>query len=780
MLISYQWLRELLPQLSHSPSEVAQLLTDHSFETAVSHSFAIDPQVKVAKIIGLQPHPNADRLQLVTIEHGSAQATLVCGAHNIKVGDLVPYSPAGTKLFDDQGQTFTLTPAKIRGIVSAGMLNSPRELGLGDSHHGIYLLPPSTPIGTSLLEHLPPDTILDADITPNRAHDCQSHLGIARELAAILNLPMPEMTTPPLPKTSADEWQLDIDLPDQVMRYIGLAFNQVRIQPSPLWLQARLWAIGSKPINNVVDITNYVLFETGYPSHAFDSATLPQAAIGIRFAKPVESLATLDNLTHALSSQNLLITSGDQPVALAGIMGDRAHQVGDATEQIFLETAVFHPYTIQRSAETIKLDTESSRRFSKGLTPALVAAASARAAALLLELTGAKIVGRVEYYPSPVSPKIIKFNPQRVSAMAGQPSSNQAIKDALVRLRCQVKTASTWAVTVPIDRLDLSGEHDLIEEVIRLPGLQQIASRTPKVLEKGPALPELVQWRETIRDILITYNLTEISNYSFSDRAIERLLDLPSDQTALAVTNAIAPEQDSLRTTLLTRLAGNLLANKSEWHIRFSHKEAGIFEIGTVFHGGASGIVPGVVEEECVGVALVGEMADQRAAYDIISAVSEALGVTNPPDDVAAIHVLSDAVPIQRKLGLPVVLIEINLSRLLHHATRQPAFAPAMSGPIATFKTTSKFPPVYRDISLLVDAHITSEQVIKVITKIGGESIQAVDLFDTYQPANSDKKGFAFHVAYQAQDRTMNDTQVNSLHQEISQALIKELQAQLR
>lgn len=780
MLISYQWLRELLPQLSPSPTEVARLLTDHSFETTVSHSFGIDPQVKIAKIIDLQPHPNADRLQLVTIDSGSTQATLVCGAHNIHVGDIVPYSPSGTKLVDDQGQIFTLTPAKIRGIVSAGMLNSPRELGLGDSHHGIYLLPPATPIGTSLTDHLPPDTILAADITPNRAHDCQSHLGIARELAAILNLPMPEMLTPPLPKNSADEWQLDINLPDQVMRYIGLAFHQVRIQPSPLWLQAKLWAIGSKPINNVVDITNYVLFETGYPSHAFDSAKLPQTTIGVRFAKPDESLATLDNLTHALSPQNLLITSGDKPVALAGIMGGQANQVGDTTEQIFLETAVFHPYTIQRSAETVKLDTESSRRFSKGLTPALAAAASARAAALLLELTGAKIVGRVEYYPSPVSPKIIKFNPQRVSAMTGQSSSNQAIKDALVRLRCQVKTASTWTVTVPVERLDLSGEHDLIEEVIRLQGLQQIASRVPRLFAQGPALPELVQWRETIRDILITYNLTEISNYSFSDRVIERLLGLPSDQTALTVTNAIAPEQDRLRTTLLTRLAGNLLANKSEWHTRFSHKEAGIFEIGNVFHSGAGGVVPGVVEEECVGVALVGESAEQRASYDIISAVSEALGVTNPPNDLVTIHTLSGASPIQRKLGLPVVLIEINLSRLLPHATRQPDFTPAMSGPIATFQSMSKFPPVYRDISLLVDAHITSEQVIAVITKIGGQSIQAVDLFDTYQPVNSDKKGFAFHVAYQAQDRTMNDAQVNSLHQEISHALLKELQAQLR
>ena len=780
MLISYQWLRELLPELSPSPSQVASLLTDHSFETTVSHSFALDTQVMTAKIINIQPHPNADRLQLVTIDTGSTQATVVCGAHNIQVGDIVPYSPTGTKLFDDQDQIFTLAPAKIRGIVSAGMLNSPRELGLGDSHHGIYVLPPATSVGTSLADHLPHDTILDADITPNRAHDCQSHLGIARELAAILNLPIPEIVVPPLPKSTAAKWQLNIDRPDQVMRYIGLVFQQVRIQPSPLWLQAKLWAMGSKPINNVVDITNYVLFETGYPSHAFDSTKLPQPTVGVRFARTNESLATLDNLPHALNPQNLLITSGDQAVALAGIMGGQNSQVGDTTEQVFLETAAFHPYTIQQSAESLKLDTESSRRFSKGLTPALVATVSARAAALLLELTGAKLIGRVEYYPSPVAPKVIKFNPQRVSVMAGQPFTDQGIKDALIRLRCQVKTASNWTVILPPERLDLNGEHDLIEEVIRLAGVQQIASRPPHILERGPALPDLVQWRETIRDILVTYNLTETSNYSFSDHVNERLLDLSPDQTALTLTNPVAPEQDHLRTTLLPRLASNLLANKSEWRTKFSHKEAGLFEVGTIFRAGFGGVVSGVVEEECVGVALVGESADQRAAYDIVFAVSEALGVTNPPDDLVTIHVLSSSSPIQRKFGLPVVLIEINLSRLLTHATRQPDFTPALSGPIVIFQSMSKYPPAYRDISLLVDAHITSEQAIAVITKIGGKSIQAVDLFDTYQPANSSKKGLAFHIAYQAQDRTMNNAEVNRLHQEVGEALLKELQAQLR
>jgi phenylalanyl-tRNA synthetase beta chain len=780
MLISYQWLCELLPGLTHNPSQVAGLLTDHSFETVVSHSFAIDPQVITAKITNIQPHPNADRLQLVTIDTGSTQATVVCGAHNIQVGDIVPYSPTGTKLFDDQGKIFTLAPAKIRGIVSAGMLNSPRELGLGDSHHGIYLLPPATSVGTSLADHLPPDTILDADITPNRAHDCQSHIGIARELAAILNLPLPEKTIPPLPQITAEKWQLNIDRPDQVMRYIGLVFHQVHIQPSPLWLQAKLWAMGSKPINNVVDITNYVLFETGYPSHAFDSTKLPEPTVGVRFARTNESLATLDNLPHALNPKNLVISSGDQAVALAGIMGGQDSQVVDTTEQVFLETAAFHPYTIQQSAESLKLDTESSRRFSKGLTPALVSAVSDRAAALLLELTGAKLIGRMEYYPSPVAPKVIKFNPQRVSVMAGQPFTDQGIKDALIRLRCQVKTASTWTVILPPERLDLNGEHDLIEEVIRLAGVQQITSHPPHILEHGPALPDLVQWREAIRDILVTYNLTETSNYSFSDQVNERLLGLSPDQTALTLTNPVAPEQDHLRTTLLPRLSGNLLANKSEWRTKFSHKETGLFEIGTIFRAGFGGVVASVVEEEHIGIALVGEHADEQTAYDIIAEVSQSLGIKTPPADLVTVKVQSAASPIYRKLGLPVVFIEMNLSLLLPHATRQPAYTPAASGPIAIYQSASKFPPVYRDISLLVDGHVSSEEVVAIITKVAGKSIQAVDLFDTYQPANSSQKGLAFHVAYQAQDRTLNDADVNRLHQEVGQALRNELQAQLR
>ena len=781
MLISYNWLRQLLPALTDSPSNVADLLTSHSFETTISHSFALDPNVTVARIVAIASHPNADRLQLVTVDNGRGEATVVCGAHNIEVGDIVPYSPTGTKLLDDQGRLFTLTSAKIRGVISAGMLNSPRELGLGDSHQGIYILPPDTTPGSSLATPLPPDTILDADITPNRAHDCLSHLGIARELAAIKDYPAPVLTIPPLPTAPAQPWLLDITEQNKVMRYIGIALRDIKIKPSPLWLQAKLWAIGSKPINNVVDITNYVLFETGYPSHAFDSARLPGQTIGVRFAEPDERLTTLDDNEHNLTSQNLVITSSNQPVAVAGVIGGVASQVGDSTREIFLETAVFHPYTIQQSAASLKIETESARHFSKGMTPALVDMAAARAAALLQELADAKVTSYVEYFPSPSEPRQIKFNPRRVSALSGTAISAASIKDALTRLRCQVKGKLNWQVTVPADRLDLTGEHDLIEEVVRLSGLQAIMSHSPRLTNQGPKLPEIAQWREMVRDVLVAHNLTETSNYSFSDSNLEHMLGLAVvNDAALVVSNAVAPEQSHLRQSLLPRLAGNLLTNKAAWRTKFSHKESGVFEIGIVFQTGDGGLVPGVVEQEYAAVALVGESANEPAAHAIVTALCAPFGITNPPADIISILPVPAASPIQRKLGLPVVFIEINLSILLTHASLPPDYTPVSSGPIVVYQSTSKFPPVYRDLSLLVDAPVTSEQIQAIIAQVGGPTVAAVDLFDQYQPIDSSQKGLAFHVAYQAQDRTLNDSEVNSLHNNIIAALQRELKAQLR
>jgi phenylalanyl-tRNA synthetase beta chain len=780
MLISYNWLRELVPALSLSPQAVAEQLTDHSFETAVSHSLVIDPRITVAKIIKLEPHPNADRLQLATVDLGQSKTTVVCGAANIKLHDLVPYAPLGANLMDHQGEKFTLQAATIRDVVSAGMLTSPRELGLGENHQGIYLLPPSTPIGTALSDHLPDDTILDADITPNRAHDCLSHIGIARDLAAILKLPAPIISTPPLPELTAGDWRLDINLPTHVLRYIGLALDQVQVQPSPLWLQARLWALGSKPINNVVDVTNYVLFETGYPSHAFDSHQFSAPNIGVRFAQAGDSLTTLDNNDRPLVPENLMITSTGHPVAIAGVIGGQASEVTGNTSQILLETAVFHPYTIQQSAAAQKISTESSRRFSKGLTPVLVDSAASRAATLLREIAGARLINRVEYYPQPAEPRQVTLNLRRIFAVAGQTFTKKEIKDSLTRLRCQVKTGKNWTVTIPPDRLDLSGEHDLAEEVIRLHGLQTIGSNPPRLVQDGLPIPTAVQWREITRNTLVALGLTETYNYSFADLPLEQLVGESIDTAAIPINNAIAPQQSLLRRTLLPRVVGNLLSYKSEWRSGFASKEAGLFEIGIAFHAGAGGVVRGVVEEEHVAIALIGEYAREKFARDIIANICRNVGVVQPPENIVTVITHPASSVIRRKFSLPTILIEINLSALITHSSTAPDYIPAVSGPIVSYRPASKFPPVYRDLSLLVESDITSDQIETVIRRVGGDKVTAVDLFDQYQPANSSQKGLAFHVAYQARDRTMNDAQVNSLHNNIIAALQKVINAQLR
>jgi phenylalanyl-tRNA synthetase beta chain len=590
MKFSYSWLKELLPALALTPEQVADTLTLHSFETVVSHQLTIDPSVTVAKIIQLAPHPNADRLRLATITTGREEITVVCGAPNLSVGDVVSFSPVGAVLKDDASRDFILQAAKIRGVLSPGMLNSPRELGLGDWSAGLYLLPSDTLVGSKLTEHLPSDTILEADVTPNRAHDCLSHVGLARELAALLNLDVAEPQLPLFPASLATEFV--VQSPAHTSRYLGAHLINLKLAPSPLWLQARLWAVGAKPINNVVDITNFVMFEFGNPSHAFDAQKLPGHTFSARLATTGEKLLLLDGTTPSLMPTQLLVTSNNQPVAVAGVMGGAATQVTEGTQEIFLEVANFNPFIIQESSRALKTFTESSARFNKGLSSELVTLATSRLLSLLQELAGAELVGFTDYYPEPPQPQPINFNPARVSRVAGLRISEEESLTSLRRLRCQV---SGQEVTPPFDRLDLASEPDLIEEVIRLVGLSNIPSHAP--VSQTLPLPPLLQKREALRDALVAAGFLEVCNYSFDLANLAEPLGLLNDQS-LKLANPISPNEQYLRQSLLPRLLQNLVTNKAEIRTKQSRYPKAIFEIGTVFRSGGGGRVPGVIEVE--------------------------------------------------------------------------------------------------------------------------------------------------------------------------------------
>lgn len=787
MKVSYNWLTSLIPALTLTPAELAELLTKHSYNTEIAAEFKIDPKVTVVKIIKIEPHPNADRLRLATITDGQNEVRVVCGAPNIKEGDVVPYSPPGTTVRDENGEPFQIKLAKIRGVESPGMLNSPRELGLGEEHGGIYILPSDTPLGSRLAEHLPNDTILEAEVTPDRAHDSLCHLGIAREVGMLLNLEVVEPPLQPLPDKKLSGWQLDIAV-SEVDRYLGVKLKGAKIQPSPLWMQARIWALGHHPINNVVDISNYVTWEFGNPTHTFDAAKLNSRKIGARFAKTGETLRTLDDVPHELTPQMLVITNNDEPVAAAGVIGGEGTEVDENTTEVFLESASFHAYTVQRAATLLKTATESSARFGKGLSPVLAERTATRALNLLNELAGAEIEGVVEYYPRPAQTVTVKFNPKRVSRMAGVAISDDQVVAILKQARCDVRDAGDlWQITPPIERLDLAAEHDLVEEVIRIYGLENIPATTvqqsqPSILDSG------AQCRENIRDLLIQNGLTETYNYSWEDENLLQLLNISfAESERLALTNPTAPENKFLRRELMPRLLGNVLTNKAEFRKKFSGVERGLFEIGTTFQPGKGGRVPGVIEEEKIAMATVGANAVGQLT-NIIDALCRAYGISKAAE-LAKAEQLNTATSLAGKIGLPVATAEFSLSRLIESATQQPQFelSEADTREARQYVAPSKYPPVYRDLAILVDPKVSIEQVRGVIARAGGKLVADVDLFDVYDrmpdaetSGDPAKKSLAFHIAYQAPDRTLTSFNADALHQRIVKELQTEFQALLR
>lgn len=783
MRFSYSWLKDFLPELTATPEQVAETLTSHSFETVVAGRLAVDPQILVAKIVKLEPHPNADRLRLATVETGAGEVTVVCGAPNIQVGDVVPFSPPGTTLVDGEGGRFVLKPATIRGVESPGMLNSPQELGLAAWHGGIYLLPPETPIGSRLADHLPADTILEADITPNRAHDCLSHRGVARELAALWQLTVREQSTASLPTTSLTDWTVSIENPDDTRRYVAVHVTGVQVKPSPLWLQARLWAVGARPINNVVDITNYVMYELGNPLHAFDAARLPQRSLQIRRAQAHEQLTTLDDQVRRLSPEQLVIATGDEPIAVAGVMGGHGSEVTESTAELLLEVASFRPYLVQTAAQALGLTTESSRRFSKGITPAVVGEAAARAVQLLGEQAGAMAVGVMDEYPRHAQAPVVSFRPERVSAMAGMTVPLPQTRAVLTQLRCEVAgEGAVWQVVPPIERLDLLGEQDLIEEVVRVVGLHEIPVQVPVAPPAPARLPVLVQWREQVRDVLVASGLSESYGYSFEDDTFAQWYGLPVGDERVELSNPVAPEQRFLRRRLLPGLVHQVLANKAEFLKPMGAPERALFEIGTVFQVGAGGVVSGVVEREHVAGVLVGERARQMQVDEIVSGVLQQFGITKLAEHSGELMVFDRSHALVRKLGMPVAVFELNLTVLQQAATREPAWQPTLvteQQPVA-YTAPSPYPPVFRDISLLVEPGLTVERVREVLERAGGTLLVDVELFDEYQPDGTAQKSLAFHLMYQSFERTLTTDEVDVLHTAVIAALTDELHAEVR
>ncbi|MCL0065979.1 phenylalanine--tRNA ligase subunit beta [Dehalococcoidia bacterium] len=792
MKVSLKWLQDYV-DITLSPKELAHRLTMAGIETGGIQTIGDGwDNVFVGEVVNLGKHPNADRLQLATVSLGEERHTVVCGAPNIRVGSRVPFARLGAKLHDGRsGKLAELKPAKIRGVLSEGMVCSEKELGISDNHDEIIVLPEEAPLGAPLAQYLG-DTILDVSVTPNRP-DCLSMIGIAREVAALTGSEIR------LPKVYYEEWEpstdemisVEIVDPDLCPRYCAGIIREVEIGHSPHWMQKRLLAAGMRPINNIVDITNFVMLEYGQPLHAFDYEGIGGKRIIVRRAGDGEKLVTIDGEERELSPGTLVIANEKYPMAVAGVMGGSESEVTERTTTILLESANFNNASIRRTSFGLGLVSEASSRFDKSLSPDLPMPAIHRAIGLMVELAGGKAVrGIVDVYPGFAGQsEPVLLTERRANQVLGVDFGIARMQQTLESLgfECAQKSSSELSVSIPYWRTDVKIADDLVEEVARIIGYDEI----PTTMLSGE-LPHhepapLASLRDRIRDIMVGCGMQEIINYSLTSQDV---LDRTgySGETPIRVANPLSQEQEFLRPTLRGGLLRALAANAR-------HQEKGImlFEIGKIYLP-REGDLPEEREmlAGVIGGARYGRswLADEGSfdfyyAKGVLETLFHHLGIEASfeaaedellfPGRIASILLNRSVIGIIGELHpdvavgfdislSPVCLFEIEVEKVLPLAQQSHVFRPI-----------PRFPTTDRDVALLVEANLPARRIEDIIR--GFPQVSQVSVFDLYQGEQvpDGKKSLAFSLRYQALDRTLTDEEVDKIQQKILTKLQKEL-----
>jgi phenylalanyl-tRNA synthetase beta chain len=800
MKVSLKWLSDYV-DVSLPPSELAQRLTMAGIEVkgwqAIGDSWE---GIVVGQIIAVNPHPNADRLFLPAIDLGTEQPSVVCGAPNLKVGDKVAFARVGARLIDGHtGELIRLEAVKIRGVVSAGMVCSEKELGISDSHEEIMVLPADAPVGTPLADYMG-DVILDLDITPNRP-DCLSVIGIAREIAALTGqeVRLPEVGYDETPQSIDQQISVEIVAPDLCPRYSASLITGLKVASSPPWMQQRLLACGMRPINNIVDVTNYVMLEYGEPLHAFDYNQVRGKKIIVRRAEKGEVMVTLDGVKRVLAPNMLVIADPERAVAIAGVMGGADSEVTEETTSIFLEAASFNPASIYHTGNRLGLPSEARMRFERGISPELTMPALKRATQLLIQFGGGEAAkGLIDAYPGKKKAKPILLSRGEVKRLLGVDFSLDQIKKALVSLGfdCQPGTsASEIKVTAPYWRSDISLSEDLIEEVARIIGYDQIpvTMLSQPVPRQDPA--PILGLKQEVSRSLTGYGFQEVITYSLTSLdLLNRLMPQPHllKPPPLRMANPMTADQEYLRPNLRANLLAALEANRR-------HEEGGIrlFELGRVYLPRANDLPD---EPEILCGVLTGprfeqswrggdESLDFFDAKGVVEGLFGHLGVEadfKPGSDESLHPAKQAAIVIEgKRLGVvgelhpkvldafelsgKVYLFEIELTALLPFAIAHKLFQPI-----------SRFPAIVRDMALVVDAGIAHRQVVDIIT--GFPLVTAVSLFDLYSGGKlpAGKKSLAYRITFQSPTHTLTDEEVNKVQKQILDKLSKQLGAVLR
>lgn len=752
--------------------------------------------VVVGKVNSICPHPNADKLVLCQVDIGKQDALqIVCGAPNVREGMFAPVATIGTEL----PSGITIKQAKLRGEESHGMLCSEKELGISDDAAGLMELSSEISVGTPLAETLGlNDTVFELEITPNRP-DCLSLIGVAREIRAETGneLKLPEVKIQETDTDIREMTSVTIDAPDLCPRYAARVIRGVKIGESPAWLKQRLESVGIGIINNIVDVTNFVLMEYGQPLHAFDYHKLGENRIVVRRAVEGEQITTLDEEERELTSDMLVIADATKPVALAGVMGGYDSEITETTCDVLLESANFQPASIRATAKKLGMHTEASYRFERGADPEAVIPALNRATQLIVELTGGTVCeGVIDVYPGKREPVNIQLRPDRVNFILGTTLETDEIEKILSRLGFGVEVSQSkdsYKVTVPSFRGDITREIDLIEEVARVYGYDNIPTTLPKGDIPVPVSDISVEVRKRIKQFLLGSGLMEAVNYSFRHPNCFDKIRLAEDnplRDALKLRNPLSPEMSILRTTLLPSLLDNAQHNHNH-----QINNIALFEMSTVFLGDEEpGRVAGILAGE-IGGGVYGNPSKSPDFFDIKGIVEMLLEVccmtnytfkkTEDPTfhpgrnvEVLLEHkrvgILGEVHPeVLGNYELPykAYLFELDLEALANVADFSKRFEPI---PI--------YPSVQRDLAIVVDKEMQSDMPIDIIYSTGGDLVDSVRLFDVYvgDQVSDGKKSLAYTITYHSATETLTDKAVNDLHDKVVKRLGQELGAELR
>ena len=777
MKFSVNWLREFV-DLPKNPEDIAELLTRAGIETKnIETRGANIENVVVSQITASSRHPNADRLTVCEVDDGSgAKRQIVCGATNYKVGDKVPLALPGAKLPNGT----EIRKSKLRGIESEGMLCSPIELGLGEDASGLLILSPDAKVGAPIADLFPSATILDVEITPNRG-DLLSHFGLAREIAALTGAAAPS----PRPGETARgrAGSIAIAATRECPFFSLRKIDNVKVGPSPQWLRAKIESVGVRSINNIVDISNFVMLELGQPTHAFDADKLKDG-INVRLARDGEKFLALDGKTYSLRPDNCVIADQERAVGIGGVMGGEETGVTDSTKNILLEAAYFLPASIRRTARDLNLQSDASYRFERGVDPDMILRASQRAAELMGEIAGASPAKEIQIAGEvPADSADVSLSYEKCSRVIGVAIDPKTVDEILTRFGLQ-KTAGTnqsaiWKI--PSYRRDLQRDVDLIEEVLRAYGIDKVPGRT-----RGRFMSTSAADRshdvETLflRDRLTASGLSEVRTSKLISRSTM------ASNKAVELRNPLSEDHVALRPNLISGLLDVL-----ERNIRAGAESVSIFEIGRAF------IPPSGKEERHLGILLCGNVesapnwrSQARRSLDLFDLKGAlkciipnlSFGQAKRPDFALAVEIFSDNERIgfagqlsADKSSTPgsVFIAELNLDGF------------PMGGSAKKFRELDRYPAITRDIAVIVPEKLTHDEILGVIKNPSEPLLESVALFDLFEGAertasSASGKSLAYRLTYRAKNRTLTNEEVTTVHAKIRERLKRELGATLR